>query len=237
MEELHHKKVLIIDDDPDLLELLGSLFSHAKADVQLASSGSEGLRIFYDQRPDLVILDLMMPEMSGWEVCRQIRNLSDVPLIMLTALQQPHDVTRGLSYGADDYVTKPFELNVLLARCQAVLRRASHRYHPETKSLTYSDDYLTIDLNKHRVRVHGKEVKLSSKEYQVLAYLLKNVGQVLTFQQILENGWGWEYQDHLEYVHAYIWRLRQKLEEDPQNPVYLLTEYGVGYRFEKPSPN
>jgi DNA-binding response OmpR family regulator len=156
---------------------------------------------------------------------------------MLTALGQSDDITRGLGHGADDYVTKPFECNVLVARARAVLRRATNPYNSETDLSTYSDGYLAIDLNKHQVQVRGKDIKLSTKEYRVLAHLLKNAGQVLTFQQILENVWGWEYQDHLEYVHAYVWRLRQKIEADPQNPVYLLTEYGTGYRFEKLFPN
>lgn len=237
MDALRDKIVLIIDDDPELLELLELFFLHAKADVHTAHDGYDGLRKFYTHRPDLVILDLMMPGMSGWEVCRQIRNLSDVPLIMLTALQQPDDVTRGLECGADDYVTKPFEHKVLMARAQAVLRRTTQPYNFELDSSIYNDGYLRVDLNKRQVQLRGEDVKLSTKEYMVLAYLVKHADQILSFQQILENVWGWEYQEHLEYVHAYIWRLRQKLEEDPTNPVYLLTEYGTGYRFEKLTPD
>ena len=233
MNDLQNKKILIIDDAPVLGEILDSVFSYQKARVQVACSGAEGLQKFYNFRPNLVILDLMMPTMSGWEVCRQIRNLSDVPLIMLTALSESNQVTEGLGIGADDYVTKPFHHKVLVARAQALLRRVEHPYGSAPEISTYSDDYLTIDLNRRLVQVDSKAIKLTSREYRLLAYLVKNAGQVLTFQQILENVWGWECQDLTGYVHTYMWRLRKKLEQNPRQPAYLLSEHGTGYRFKK----
>ena len=224
--------MLVIDDDSNLLRLLAYTFSSIGAVVYTAESGEEGLRQFYAQQPDLIILDVKMPEMDGWEVCARIRQLSDVPIIFLTALARDEDIVRGLDCGAIDYVTKPFRPKVLVARAQAALRRteiASGR----SKLPSYRDDYLTIDLEARRVLVCGEPVKLTATEYQLLAYLVENAGRVLTFQQILENIWGWEYQDSINYVHVYMWHLRNKLEEDPKNPRYLLTEHGVGYRFER----
>ncbi len=179
--------------------------------------------MFYEYRPDLVILDLMMPQMDGWEVCRQIRHLSDVPLIMLTAISQEERIIEGFTSGADDYVTKPFMSHVLVARAEVVLRRSTlpSRFQ---KTGIYRDDYLTIDLNQHRVLVNGTPVKLTPTEYRLLAYLFTNAGRLLTFHQILQNVWG--------YVHVHLSNLRQKLEPDPKHPRYLQSEYGVGYRFE-----
>jgi two-component system KDP operon response regulator KdpE len=235
VSQLQGKRILVIDDDPGLLHLAELVFSRQEALVYTAASGQEGLRQFYTHHPDLVILDLMMPEMDGWEVCRRIREISDVPVIMLTALGRDEHIIQGLEAGADDYLPKPFNNDILLARARAVLRRMAPP-HPPARPVTYSDGHLTIDLNERRVLVREEPVKLSGTEYQLLTYFLQNSGRVLTFQQILKNVWGEEYQDHVEYVHAYVWHLRQKLEEDPRNPVYLLTEHGVGYHFEKHAP-
>jgi two-component system KDP operon response regulator KdpE len=226
------KIILIIDDDPTLLGIAELIFSRAGGQVYTATSGQEGLCQFYAHRPDLVLLDVMMPDMDGWQVCERIRQLSDVPIIMLTALGQDDDIMRGLDCGADDYVTKPFSLKVLAARARAILRRAALPSVTE-KPATYSNGYLTIDLGQRQVVVRGEPLKLTPTEYRLLAYLLRNAGRVLTFQQILESVWGWEYQGNAEYVHVYTSRLRQKLEEDPKNPQYLLTEHGVGYSFRK----
>jgi two-component system KDP operon response regulator KdpE len=229
------KKVLVIDDNPDLLKLAKVVFSHAQAQVYTAADGPEGLRQFYDHQPDLVILDLMLPDMDGWDVCRRIRQFSKVPLIMLTALDQDEDIIRGLTiYGADDYITKPVGANILLARAQALLRRVPSSPANKEPHL-YNDNYLTMPRNERRVYIEGKPVKLSTTEYQLLYYLVQNAGRVLTFQQILDHVWG-ESRDNTEYVHVYIWHLRQKLEVDPRHPIYILTEYGVGYYFEKQMP-
>lgn len=225
------RNVLIIDDDLELLRLVKLLFSRAGSRVFTADNGLEGLRQLYAHQPDLVILDLMMPDMDGWQVCRQIRQLSDVPLIMLTALTGEAELIRGLDYGADDYVTKPFSPEVLLARARATLRRAALPSLAETPTI-YNDGYLTIDLKQRRIAVGGQMVKLTATEYRLLAYLFQNANRPLTYQQILENVWGEAYQGNNEYVHVYLRYLRRKLEADPNNPTYLLTEHGVGYRFE-----
>ncbi len=227
---------MIIDDDPELLQLVELVFSRAGAQVYTAASGSKGLRQFYAHQPDLVLLDVIMPKMDGWEVCRHIHQLSDVPLIMLTALSQDDQTIPGLACGADDYVTKPFNSKVLLARVRAVMRRAMQP-HPAKKPITYSDSYLMVDLDKHLVSVRGQAVKLSATEHRLLACLLQNAGRLLTYQQILKNVWGEGFWNNSEYIHTYIWYLRQKLEKDPHNPNYLLTEHGLGYRFKKRASN
>ena len=226
-------KVLVVDDDPALLSLIDHTFAREGYDVYSASDGKEALRAFFARHPDLVILDIMMPRMDGWETCRRIREVSDVPIVMLTGRGQDEDIVRGLEYGADDYLTKPFSIKVLLAHARAVLRRAALPPVDYEESTTYADDYLTVDLKERHVTVQGEVVKFTPTEYRLLAYLVQNAGHVLTFTQLLENVWGWEYQDDVHYVLVYVWHLRQKLEENPKNPQYIQTEIGVGYRFEK----
>ncbi len=230
---MEQKRVLVVDDDPALLPLIEYTFAREGYEVLTACDGKEALREFFAHKPDLVILDIMMPRMDGWETCRRIREVSDAPIVMLTARGQDEDIVRGLEYGADDYLTKPFSIKVLLAHARAVLRRAALPPAEYAEPTTYADDFLTIDLKERRVTVGGEQVKLTATEYRLLAYLVQNAGQVLTFTQILQNVWGWEYQDDLDYVRVYVWHLRQKLEQDPKNPRYIQTEIGVGYRFEK----
>jgi two-component system KDP operon response regulator KdpE len=230
-DPLHNRRILVIDDDPELLDLMDLLLSRAGAHVLTARDARKGLRQFYDHRPDLVILDLLMPGMDGWEACERFRELSDVPILMLTALDQDGDMVRGLDCGADDYVTKPFGNQVLLARARALLRRAERSASGE-KPLVYDDGYLAIDLVQRRVRVRQQPAKLTPTEYRLLVYLLRHAHRVLTHEQILEEIWGEECLDSTHYVHVYVHRLRQKLEQDPEEPRYLLTEPGVGYRFE-----
>jgi DNA-binding response OmpR family regulator len=233
MDPLMEKnKVLVVDDDPALLSLIEYTFEREGYEVLTASDGKEAIRQFFEHRPNLVILDVMMPRMDGWETCRRIREVSEVPIIMLTARGQDEDIVRGLEYGADDYLTKPFSIKVLMAHARAVLRRAALPPVEGEEPITYCDDYFTIDLRERRVSVVGEPVKLTPTEYRLLAYMVQNANRVLTFQQILQNVWGWEYQDDLDYVRVYVWHLRQKLEEDPKNPKYIQTEVGVGYRFE-----
>jgi two-component system KDP operon response regulator KdpE len=225
-------KVLVVDDDPALLPLIMNTFAREGYEVYSAGDGKEALREFFAHHPDLVILDIMMPRMDGWETCRRIREVSEVPIIMLTARGQEEDVVRGLDYGADDYLTKPFSIKVLLAHARAVLRRAALPPLGEEEATTYADDYLTMNFKERRVTVDGETIKLTPTEYRLLAYLVQNDGRWLTFREILQNVWGWEYQDDVDYVRVYVWHLRQKLEEDPKNPQYIQTETGVGYRFE-----
>jgi DNA-binding response OmpR family regulator len=232
---LHNRKILVIDDDPEIIELLELMLSRAGATIVAACSGEEGLRQFYAHRPDLIVLDVMMPGMDGLEVCRRIRQLSDVPIIMLTVLGGADDVLRGLEAGADDYVAKPFSCEVLVARAQALMRR-SEQSGKEERPVIYDDGYLAIDLQQRKVSVRREPVKLSRTEFKLLAYLLRNAGQLLTYEQILEQVWGVECLDSVHYVHVYTHRLRQKLEKDPANPAYLLNEPGEGYRFKQQDP-
>lgn len=230
---MQNVKVLLIEDDPAILRMVQYLLTDEGMTAVTARNGLEGLRCFYATRPDLVILDLMMPELDGWETCQRIREMADVPILMLTARGQDEDMVRGLSTGADDYMVKPFSPEVLVARIHALLRRTGWAKEAETP-VVFSDERLQIDLEARRVTVAGKPIRLTATEFQLLAYLVANAGRVLTFRQILENVWGWEYQDDTQFARLYTWRLRQKLEQDPKHPNYILTEYGVGYRFEKP---
>jgi len=226
------KNVLIADDDAIMRQLVEQVIIRSGNNIYSAEDGADALHQFYTHQPDLVILDVTMPNMTGWEVCRHIRQFSSVPIIMLTAMGSERDILRGFEEGADDYVTKPFSANILQARIQAALRRGKGGAQAQ-QATTYSDDYLTLDLSQRRMLVGGKLVKLTATEYRLLSFLFQNTGQVLTFSQILENVWGGEYRDNSDYVHVYIWHLRKKLEKNPKNPQYILTEHGVGYRFEK----
>jgi DNA-binding response OmpR family regulator len=229
---MENKKILVIDDDVNLSQMIKFTFSRAGALVYTAVDGREGLHRFYEHRPDLVILDVRMPDVDGWETCRQMRMFSNVPVIMLTTLNKDEEIIRGLDCGADDFVSKPFSREVLLARARALLRRTEAPFELDGQ-VTYSDDYLVVNLEKRRVLVQGQMVQLTATEFRLLSYLLQNAGQVLTYRTILDKVWGWEYQDSVDYVHVYLSHLRRKIEEDPRNPRYLLTERGVGYRFEK----
>lgn len=224
------KVILIIDDDPFIGHLIEEILEKEGAVTYKASDGNEGLRIFYKRQPDLVILDVMMPQMSGWEVCRQIRQLSETPIMMLTSLSSDSDEIRGFDCGAIDYVTKPFSSNVLSARIRSALRRSTTQETMDDE-IVYEDQYLTVDIKKHTVFVQNQPVKLTQREFAVLAYLATNAGQVCTFEQILDKVWGWEYQNSIEYVHVYISRLRKKIEPKYEQARYLQTEHGLGYRF------
>lgn len=228
---MRNRKILIIDDDPQICRIIEAALSPDGASPHIATSAAEGLRMFYAIQPDLVILDILMPEINGWEVCRQIRQLSDVPVIFLTALHDEDDVVRGLDLGAVDYVTKPFSIKVLRARINAALRVAE--VLSGGASTIYNDGYLAVDLGRRRVTVEGELVKLSVTEYKLLTLLLENAGNVLTFEDILTQIWGEKHRDNTDYVRVYVWHLRKKLEKNPRNPEYVLTEYGVGYRFER----
>lgn len=224
------KKVLLVDDDVYIREVTRRVFIRAGAEVELASDGQEGLRKFFDVQPDLVVLDIMMPVMDGWETCRQIRMSSDVPVVLLTSLSSDEEIVRGLEAGADDFVSKPFKPDVLLARSRAVLRRSKAAAAQET-ARSYQDGHLSVDLETRRVLAGDRRVSLTPTEYRLLVYLIRNSGRVISFTQILENVWGEEYMDSPNYVHVYISHLRQKLEKDPANPRYFVSEHGTGYRF------
>ncbi len=234
-DEMPGKRILLIDDDRALLWLLEQAFIKTGYQVCTADDGAEGLRQLFDQRPDVVILDVMMPTMDGWETCRRIRQLSNVPIIMFTGLGSEEANIRSLKAGADDHLVKPLKLQVLLAKVEAMLRRAAFPASP-IASLSYGDDHLAIDLATREVFVRGQQVHLSPKEYELLVYLIQRAGQVLPHSQILRDIWGLEGQEHIRNVHLYMGRLRQRLEADPRQPRYILTVYGIGYRFKKDDP-
>lgn len=224
-------KILIIDDDPVLVELIQYNLEKEGYDVCTARNGQEGIRSFFTNRPNLIILDLMMPKMNGYEVCKRIREMTDVPIVILTAKGREEDIIKGLDLGADDYLTKPFRVGVLLARVRAVLRRARTEV-AAFKGPTYHDNYLSVDLEARRVMIKDKAIKLTPTEYKLLALLVKNKGRVLEFRTMLEQVWGFEYIDELDYLRVYIWHLRRKLEPHPKKPIYLVNELNTGYRFE-----
>ena len=224
------KKVLLVDDDVYIREVTRRVFVRAGAEVELASDGQEGLRKFFEVQPDLVVLDIMMPVMDGWETCRQMRMSSDVPVVLLTSLSSDEEIVRGLEAGADDFVSKPFKPDVLLARSRAVLRRRKAAAQQEV-ARSYQDGHLSVDLETRRVMAGDRRISLTPTEYRLLVYMIRNSGRVLSFTQILENVWGEEYMDSPNYVHVYISHLRQKLEKDPANPCYFVSEHGTGYRF------
>jgi len=225
------RKILVIDDDPDLVSLLNRALSRAGAQVSTARDGRDGLREFYAQRPDLVILDVVMPVMDGWQALSRIRELSGVPVILLTVQASEEETIRGLDAGAADYVAKPFSIKVLLARAEAALRMADAPA-PGARPVSYDDGYLHFDRAARRALVRGEPLPLTDTEYRLLACLVENAGQVLSQRQILERVWGPEYCGEVQYVRAYISRLRAKLEADPRKPRYLLTARGAGYYFQ-----
>jgi two-component system KDP operon response regulator KdpE len=232
MTILDGRQILIIDDDPIIRHLLGTVFSQAGARTINAADGAEGLRLLFEHRPDLIILDIMMPEKSGWEVCAQIRTMTDIPIIMLTSLNTEDATVRALETGANDFVSKPFSNKILLARAQAALRQAAPPQPKPRPSAGYQDAYLCVDLEGRKVSVYGERKRLTKTEYKLLTLLVRHPGQVLTFNQILSDVWGPGYEDSIDYVHSYVSRLRRKLEIDVKEPRYLISEHGVGYRFQ-----
>lgn len=225
-------KVLLIDDDVDLLQLASVIFKKEGAQIITARDGLEGVSKLFTHHPDLIILDVMMPGMNGFEVCERIRQVSDTPLIMLTALNHEQEMLRGLEAGADDFLSKPFNAEILVARAKTVLRRSEHM-KSQTNPFNYNNGHLSIDVERRDVLIKGKRIKLTPVEFRLLTYLARNAGKVLTFQQILTNVWGNEYSGSMDYVHVYVSHLRRKLGENTKNPRYILTLHGVGYIFEK----
>ncbi len=230
---MDRKKILIIDDDPAFVRLVEQVLAQKGYDVVKAGSGQEGLRLLFHQRPDIVFLDVTMPGMDGWQTCRRIRDICDIPIIMLAGKHATEgDVVRGLDCGADDYLIKPVGNEELVARVRAVLRRAESSSHGVGKTI-YSDNLLTVDVAEHRITVAGQRVKLTPTEFRLFALLVKNAGRILTHKQLLEKVWGWEYVNDIDHVRIYIWHLRRKIEPDPAHPRYIMTEPGVGYYFQK----
>ncbi len=224
-----HQTILLIDDDKTLLELLSGHLETAGYHPLLANDGPSGLRLATEAQPDLVVLDVMMPGMDGWEVCRRLREDSSVPIILLTAKGEEIDKLRGFRLGVDDYVTKPFSFAELTARVGAVLARAKYAT-ASAQSVTSGD--LTIDFVQHRVTMAGQTVSLTPTEYRLLEQLARHAHRTVSTEQFLADVWGSEYAGEVEHVKRYIWTLRKKIEADPGDPKHLITERGYGYRFE-----
>jgi DNA-binding response OmpR family regulator len=224
-------RVLVIDDDAEVASLVRVWLERNDFAVDVANDGLAGLRQLYQSRPDLVVLDVSMPKMDGWEVCRRIRELDSVPVIMLTAKSDMTCRVKGFDLGADDYLTKPFELPELLARVRAILRRSRALQPQEDTERVISQGDLAVDLETHRVSVAGKPVDLSPTEFRLLSFLIQNRGKIVSHTQILANVWGPEYRDQIAYVKLYIRYLREKIESNPATPQYILTERGFGYQF------
>ena len=223
-------RILVIEDDAEIIQLLRYQLEEKGYQVLSATNGVDGIALLQQEAPDLVILDVMMPRMNGWETCKLVRQYSEVPIIMLTALAQEADKVRGLELGADDYVTKPFSLAELAARVHAALRRGGQ---PLAASTTVQiDERLTVDRAMRQVIVDGHRKELSPTEFRILDCFLDNSGRILTHQSLLTQVWGWEYLDETDYLKVYIHHLRKKIEPKPGEPRYIVTERGLGYRFQ-----
>lgn len=224
-------KVLIVDDEPDVVEIVNLCFSlrWPEAHVSVAATGEEALRMVESEQPDLILLDVMLPDTDGFSLCREIRTFSDTPVVMLTARGSEVDRVRGLELGADDYITKPFSHLELLARIRAVMRRYQSQL-PSAGEFFKSGD-LHIDYSSRSVTIRAIPVKLTPTEYTLLFHLTRNANQILPHQTLLGKVWGREYVDEVEYLKVYIRRLRKKLDGDPDRIGRIISERGVGYKF------
>jgi len=223
--------VLVVDDEKSLRDFVRRNLEARHYKVLTASNGLEALAVFKTENVDLVILDLMMPHLDGLETTRRIRESSKTPIIILTALGEESDKVQAFDLGADDYLTKPFGVGELMGRIKAVLRRARWQEPSSNEEQLVRGD-IHIDMERHLVTVKDSPIDLTPTEFNLLVYLLKHAGRVLSHRAILQNVWGMEYGDEAEYLRVYIGRLRQKIEADPLNPHHLFTEHGLGYRFD-----
>lgn len=230
-DNFRNKTILVVDDEERMARFIRLNLEHDGFQVVEAHKGMEAINELRTKMPDVVLLDVMMPDIDGFEVLELIRETSTVPVIMLTAKGEEDDRVKGLELGADDYVTKPFSPRELVSRVRAVLRRTELASATGEGGVINVDEHLKLDFGRREIRLDGELIKLRPTEYRLLYHLVQNAGWVLTYEQILAKVWGYEYTDEPHYVRLYINYLRQKLEKDPANPVYILTERGVGYRF------
>ncbi|MDL1902317.1 response regulator transcription factor [Anaerolineae bacterium CFX9] len=228
------ERILIIDDDRELTQMVQMDLQEHGYDTLVSYDGLEGLRQFHAAKPDLVMLDIALPNMDGRTVCQRIRELSDVPILMMTAHAiSEEDIVAGLNVGADEYLIKPLRSLELQARIKALLRRARFTDTDHSLPTGYHDEFLSVDVPLRRVIVNGQEVRLTPTEFKLLSLLVQHPGEVLTFQQLLEQVWGYEYNNENHYPRIYVSHLRKKVEPDAKNPTYIQSEYGIGYRFVK----
>jgi DNA-binding response OmpR family regulator len=222
-------KILVVDDDPGIVKVVRAYLEQAGFQVLVAYDGKKAMHIARHDKPDLVVLDLMLPEMDGWDVCRALRKESNVPIIMLTARVEETDRLIGLELGADDYVTKPFSPRELVARVRSVLRRIQGA-PPKPERISRGE--ITVDVSRHAVTVRGEPVDLTPTEFDLLAVLMQDAGRSFTRSQLLEQVQGYAYEGYERTIDVHIKNLRQKIETDPRNPRHIKTVYAVGYKFE-----
>jgi two-component system KDP operon response regulator KdpE len=223
------EKILVIDDEDTTVQLISILLERRGFEVIKAYSAEDGMRKAYRHQPDLVLLDIMMPDMDGWEVCKRLRDMSDVPIVFLTARGEVRDVVRGLEMGADDYIIKPYDNEELVARVRAHLRRSPRPSMSE--ELVFNGGEFRINFMNREVRVRSEVKHLTPKEFNLLGVLVRNAGRVVTRVELVTEAWGDEYADAIDSLKLYIHYLRQKLEVNPDRPEYIMTLRGVGYRF------
>jgi len=225
--------ILLIEDDEALAQLVQLLLERAGYTVKSASNGEAGLELARESPPDLVLLDILMPDMDGWHVYEALRRITDVPVLFLTALGDEHNIAYGLGLGADDYIVKPFGYKELVTRVKAALSRARRARGEQT---TFQTGDLWVNLDTHEVRVGNRVVNLTPTEFQLLSALIQDSGRTVNHDTLLRRVWGAEYSNRRDYLKLYIWYLRQKIEEDPRNPRYVISERGQGYRLVMESP-
>lgn len=223
------ERILVVDDEPRFVRLVEANLTTEGFEVLKAKNGQQAVDLAVTEKPDLILLDVMMPEMDGFQTCERIREFSTVPIIMLTAKGEEEQRVRGLNLGADDYIVKPFSATEMLARVRAVLRRAQRGTPPEFAETVFSRGDLQIDFARAEVRLGGQPVSLSATEYRLLLQFARNAGKTLTAEELLRNVWGPEYGEEKEILWVSISRLRQKLEKDPKNPELIVTRSGEGY--------
>jgi DNA-binding response OmpR family regulator len=224
-------KILVVDDEKNIVDVVKAYLEKECFKVATASDGEEALKIFNKEDIHLIVLDLMLPKLTGEEVCSKIRAASSVPIIMLTAKAEEDEKIEGISIGADDYLTKPFSVRELIVRVRALLRRAYRDVTPMADILNFNNGDLEVDIKKMTVKKKGLDVNLTTKEFKVLTILLANPGQVFSREQLVEKAFGVDYEGFDRTVDTYIKNIRQKLEDNPKEPTYISTVYGMGYKF------
>ncbi|MCR3923186.1 MAG: response regulator transcription factor [Firmicutes bacterium] len=224
-------KILVVDDEKTIAKGLKFALTKENFEVFVAYDGAEAIRLFQEESPDLIVLDLMLPEIDGFEVCRRIRKNSDIPIIMLTARGEDIDKILGLELGADDYMTKPFNPRELVARVKAILRRSHTQATDQAGMQVIRLQDLQVDLFQHKVRVRDKDVDLTSKEFALLSLMASHPGRVFSREKLLEHVWGYDYYGDARTVDVHIRHLREKMEPDPATPQLILTVWGAGYKF------
>ncbi len=222
-----NETILLIEDDEALAQLVQLLLERADYAVKVANNGESGLRLARQSPPSLVLLDILMPDMDGWHVYESLRRITDAPVLFLTALGDEHNITYGLGLGADDYIVKPFGYKELVTRVKAALSRARRARGEQT---IFEAGNLQVNLDTHDVKIDNREVSLTPTEFQLLSALVQDAGRTVSHDTLLRRVWGPEYSNRRDYLKLYIWYLRQKIEEDPRDPAYIISERGQGYR-------